>query len=61
MATSAATITPDKMPEVKPVDGFLALALVAVLAVCVRAIWFTPVDAMLGAAQKIFYVHVPSA
>jgi heme exporter protein C len=27
----------------------------------VRAIWFTPVDAMLGAAQKIFYVHVPAA
>jgi heme exporter protein C len=34
---------------------------VAVVAACVRAIWFTPVDAMLGAAQKIFYVHVPAA
>lgn len=62
MATSAATITaPGKLPEAKPIDGFLAISLVAVLAVCVRAIWFTPVDAMLGAAQKIFYVHVPAA
>lgn len=61
MATSAATIAPGTLPDAKPVDGFLAISLVAVLAVCVRAIWFTPVDAMLGAAQKIFYVHVPSA
>ena len=62
MATSAATINaPGKLPEAKPIDGFLALSLVAVLAVCVRAIWFTPVDAMLGAAQKIFYMHVPAA
>jgi len=61
MATSAATLAPGTLPEAKPVDGFLAISLVAVLAVCVRAIWFTPVDAMLGAAQKIFYVHVPSA
>jgi len=61
MAISAATLAPGTLPEAKPVDGFLAISLVAVLAVCVRAIWFTPVDAMLGAAQKIFYVHVPSA
>ena len=66
MATSAATIAPGtlpegKLPEAKPIDAFLAISLVAVLAVCVRAIWFTPVDAMLGAAQKIFYVHVPAA
>jgi heme exporter protein C len=34
---------------------------VALVAVLVRAVWFTPVEAMQGAAQKIFYVHVPSA
>ena len=45
MATSAATITaPGRLPEAKPIDGFLAISVVAVLAVCVRAIWFTPVE-----------------
>ena len=29
--------------------------------VLVCALWFTPVEAMQGPAQKIFYVHVPSA
>ena len=42
-------------------DALLAVALLACVAACVRALWFTPVDAMLGAAQKIFYVHVPAA
>ncbi len=27
----------------------------------VRAIWFTPIEATQGPAQKIFYLHVPSA
>jgi len=36
-------------------------ALVAVVAVLVRAIVFTPVDALQGAAQKILYVHAPAA
>ena len=36
-----------------------ALALLA--AVYVRALAFTPVEATQGPAQKIFYVHVPSA
>lgn len=36
--------------------GFAALALHYV-----RAIQFTPVEAMQGLAQKIFYVHVPAA
>jgi heme exporter protein C len=39
----------------------LPLAILAVAAALVRAIWFTPVEAMQGPAQKIFYVHVPSA
>jgi len=62
MASATATSSaPAVLPEAKAIDGFLALAIVAVLAACARAIWFTPVDAMLGAAQKIFYVHVPAA
>ena len=37
------------------------VALVLFAAVFVRALAFTPLEAMQGAAQKIFYVHVPSA
>ncbi len=35
-----------------------ALLMAAALA---RAIWFTPAERLQGLAQKIFYVHVPSA
>jgi heme exporter protein C len=42
-------------------DWFLTVAVVAVAATFVRAIFFTPVEARQGAAQKIFYVHAPSA
>jgi heme exporter protein C len=37
------------------------LAVLAVAGVAVRAIWFTPIEARQGPAQKIFYVHPPSA
>jgi len=37
------------------------VAVVAVVAVLVRAIWFTPTEALQGPAQKILYVHAPSA
>lgn len=47
-----------KMPAL---DLGVLLALLGVAAVCVRIIWFTPSDAMLGDAQKIFYIHVPAA
>lgn len=60
-SVSSTASSPGTLPEVRAIDGFLALSVVAVIAACVRAIWFTPVDAMLGAAQKIFYVHVPAA
>ena len=36
--------------------GLLLLA-----GVYVRAIWFTPVELLQGGAQKIFYLHAPSA
>lgn len=51
----------EALPVVRGIDFWLVFAVLAVLAVSVRAIWFTPEDAMLGAAQKIFYIHVPSA
>lgn len=42
-------------------DALLLAGLLAVAAAYVRAIWFTPIEALQGLAQKIFYVHVPSA
>ena len=43
-------------------SAMLVLAALALLAsVFVRALKFTPLEATQGAAQKIFYIHVPSA
>lgn len=42
-------------------DGFAVLATAAMAAALARAIWFTPPDRLQGFAQKIFYVHLPSA
>ena len=39
----------------------LLVALALMVAAGVRALAFTPVEATQGAAQKIFYIHVPSA
>lgn len=45
--------------ETKPVfDWFLALAIVAVVGACIRAIYFTPAEAVQGEAQKIYYIHL---
>lgn len=41
--------------------GFFFIAVLAVVALYVRAIFFTPLEAIQGAAQKIYYIHVPSA
>jgi heme exporter protein C len=38
-----------------------AIALLGLVGVYVRALGYTPVEAAQGPAQKIFYVHVPSA
>jgi heme exporter protein C len=37
------------------------LGLVGLAGVYVLALWFTPVEARQGLAQKIFYLHVPAA
>lgn len=37
------------------------LAAGAVVGTVIRAVYFTPLEAMQGAAQKIFYIHVPAA
>jgi heme exporter protein C len=43
------------------VDWFLLLGLVAVAGTYVRAMAFTPAERLQGLAQKIFYLHLPSA
>lgn len=48
----------------RPRAGFdwLMLAAVALMAgALARAVWFTPPDRLQGYAQKIFYIHLPSA
>lgn len=64
--TSTAPSRPVEAPAAAPqprggLDLLLLVAILAVLATFVRALWFTPLDALQGPAQKIFYVHVPSA
>jgi heme exporter protein C len=45
--------------EAKPVfDWLFWLAVAGVIALYVRAIAFTPMDMLQGAAQKIYYVHI---
>lgn len=42
-------------------DWVFMLAIVAIATVVVRIVFFTPTEAMQGLAQKIYYIHVPSA
>ena len=52
---------PALIPAPSRRDLLLPLGYLAVAAVYVRAIFFTPVEAMQGPAQKILYVHATSA
>lgn len=42
-------------------DWMFMLAIVALAGVVVRILFFTPPEASQGLAQKIYYIHVPSA
>ena len=42
-------------------DWLFAVAVLAMGAAYVRAVFFTPIEALQGAAQKIYYVHVSAA
>jgi heme exporter protein C len=50
-----------QVPPRRIIDWMLLLAIAAVAATYVRAIMFTPFDRLQGPAQKIFYIHLPSA
>jgi len=47
-------------PSRSVVDWVLGLAVLAVVLVYIRAIYFTPVEASQGPSQKIYYVHLAS-
>ena len=53
--------TPATTDDRRRIDWLLTIAVVAVAATFIRAIFFTPAEARQGLAQKIFYVHAPSA
>jgi heme exporter protein C len=58
-SAGAAAASPRADAPVKPVlDWLFWLAVAGVIALYVRAIVYTPVDALQGAAQKIYYVHI---
>ncbi len=44
-----------------PFDWIFVVAVLAVAAAYVRAIFFTPPEAKQGLAQKIYYLHLPAA
>ena len=61
--TLAPPATSSPSPTTPPLgrDWLFVAGVLAVVAVLVRAIWFTPVEARQGPAQKILYVHATSA
>ena len=42
-------------------DWLFVVAMLSMVAAYVRAVFFTPIEALQGAAQKIYYVHVSAA
>ncbi|MGH7621045.1 MAG: cytochrome c biogenesis protein CcsA, partial [Gemmatimonadaceae bacterium] len=49
-------------PEARSgVDWLFLIAVLAIAGALVRAIYFTPFEALQGPAQKIFYLHLPAA
>lgn len=47
--------------EPKPIfDWLFGVAVLCVVGAYIRAIYFTPIEALQGAAQKIYYIHLSS-
>ncbi|HEU4994342.1 MAG TPA: cytochrome c biogenesis protein CcsA [Gemmatimonadaceae bacterium] len=58
----APTLTSASEASSQPVfDWLFGLSVVLMLAAVVRIVAFTPIEATQGAAQKIYYIHVPAA
>ncbi len=56
-----ALTAPARPAESHGFDLFLTVAVLACIGASVRALYFTPADAMLGDVQRILYLHVPAA
>src|SRR4051812_49092142 len=61
MTSTSATDLPAATSAPSRVHPLSVLAFVAVVATFVRALWFTPLEAVEGPAQKILYVHATAA
>ena len=59
--TSTAATSVERAAAPPTFDWLFVVAVLAVIATFIRAIFFTPMDALQGPAQKIYYVHPPSA
>ncbi|HKB52852.1 MAG TPA: cytochrome c biogenesis protein CcsA [Ramlibacter sp.] len=59
---SANALAAAEGPLARPTfDWLFVLAVLSVIATFIRAMYFTPIEALQGPAQKIYYVHPPSA
>ena len=58
---SSAVCTSSYFNPFMKISWLNTVAALAVVGTVVRAAFFTPLEAKQGAAQKIFYIHVPSA
>jgi heme exporter protein C len=45
----------------RPLDWLFGVAVLGVIGAVIRVVFFTPIEATQGAAQKIYYIHVPAA
>jgi heme exporter protein C len=64
MTAASSIAPPSSRRSVAPPGVFDWLSVVGALgtvAIFIRAIYFTPIEATQGAAQKIYYLHVPAA
>jgi heme exporter protein C len=61
MTSPGVSPTTTATPARPVLDWMFWVAVAGVLATFARVFWFTPVEATQGAAQKIYYVHVPAA
>jgi len=56
------TSQPASQPVARPMfDWLFLLSVAAIAGLLVRILFFTPAEASQGLAQKIYYIHVPSA
>jgi heme exporter protein C len=71
MTTASAAADPSTAPAATPspkaasprpvFDWLLAVAVLGVIGTGIRIVLFTPIEATQGAAQKIYYIHMPAA